>query len=64
MHAWLQCLEDKQPFTIEYRVSKPWYLTDPISGEELRGDTWYVEEGRSKSRSKHRDLVNELTTNL
>lgn len=40
--TWIQCLEDKQPFTIEYRVKKPWTHTDPISGEELTLDTWVL----------------------
>jgi PAS domain-containing protein len=42
MNAWYQCLEDKQGFTSEYRVKKAWNPTDPISGETLHGDTWYV----------------------
>jgi len=40
--AWMQCLEEKQPFTIEYRVMRPWSVTDPISGETLHGDTWVL----------------------
>ncbi|CAD0110911.1 unnamed protein product [Aureobasidium uvarum] len=42
MNAWLQSLEEKQTFTIEYRVSRPWSFTDPISGETLDGDTWVL----------------------
>ncbi|KAG9934123.1 histidine kinase, partial [Aureobasidium melanogenum] len=40
--AWLQCLEDKQSFTIEYRVSRAWSFTDPISGETFEGDTYVL----------------------
>ncbi|KAG9597886.1 histidine kinase, partial [Aureobasidium melanogenum] len=42
MNAWLQCLEDKQSFTIEYRVSRPWSFTDPILGETFEGDTYVL----------------------
>ncbi|KAI5270631.1 hypothetical protein E4T47_05965 [Aureobasidium subglaciale] len=42
MSSWLQCLEDKQSFTLEYRVSRQWSFTDPISGETLQGDTWVL----------------------
>jgi PAS domain S-box-containing protein len=42
MSSWIQCLEEKQPFTIEYRVSRPWSSTDPISGEIMEGDTWVL----------------------
>jgi PAS domain S-box-containing protein len=42
MSSWIQCLEEKQPFTIEYRVSRPWSFTDPISGETMEGDTWVL----------------------
>lgn len=41
-NAWIQCLEEKQPFTLEYRVSRPWSFTDPISGEVMQGDTWVL----------------------
>lgn len=41
-NAWIQCLEEKQPFTIEYRVTRPWSFTDPISGEIMQGDTWVL----------------------
>lgn len=40
MGCWAICLEDKQPFTLEYRVKKPWTFTDSVSGEVLTGDTW------------------------
>lgn len=42
MNAWLQCLEDKQSFTCEYRVTRPWSFTDPISGETFKGDTYVL----------------------
>ncbi|KAI4726172.1 hypothetical protein E4T49_06067 [Aureobasidium sp. EXF-10728] len=42
MNAWIQCLEEKQTFTVEYRVTRPWSFTDPISGETLHGDTWVL----------------------
>lgn len=38
--AWMNCLEDKQPFTCEYRVCKPRVHTDPITGEEIVGECW------------------------
>jgi PAS domain S-box-containing protein len=42
MSSWIQCLEEKQSFTIEYRVKRPWSFTDPISGEVMEGDTWVL----------------------
>ena len=42
MSAWIVCLEDKQSFTLEYRISKEWSQTDPISGETMTGDTWVL----------------------
>ncbi|KAH0331740.1 histidine kinase, partial [Aureobasidium melanogenum] len=42
MAAWLQCLEDKQSFTLEYRVTRSWSFTDPISGETFEGDTYVL----------------------
>ncbi|THZ27314.1 hypothetical protein D6C90_09005 [Aureobasidium pullulans] len=42
VNAWIMCLEDKQSFTIEYRISKEWSQTDAISGETMTGDTWVL----------------------
>lgn len=36
----MNCLEDKQPFTCEYRVCKPRVHIDPTTGEEIVGECW------------------------
>ncbi|GAB7346854.1 hypothetical protein MBLNU459_g1939t1 [Dothideomycetes sp. NU459] len=40
--CWLQCLQDKQPFMLEYRLKKLYFHIDPASGEEVAGETWVV----------------------
>ncbi|KAL1311885.1 hypothetical protein AAFC00_001957 [Neodothiora populina] len=40
--VWFECLETKQPFTVEYRLLKPWKHLDPASGEEIVGETWVL----------------------
>lgn len=40
--AFLNCLEDKQPFTAEYRLVKPRIYLDPSTGEEICGETWVL----------------------
>lgn len=32
MQAWATCLETQQPFSLEYRVLKPWLHLDPATG--------------------------------
>lgn len=38
--AWSQCLQDKHPFTQEYRVKKEYMYTDAVSGEQISGESW------------------------
>lgn len=42
MECWLRCLQDKLPFTHEYRVRKQHSHIDAASGKEIVGDSWYV----------------------
>lgn len=40
--AFLTCIEDKQPFTAEYRLVKPRIYLDPATGKEVCGETWVL----------------------